>query len=304
MSFTILVLHGPNMHWLGEEDIDARMESRADELGVDLIFAQSNGEGSLIDELHEQEDEIDAVIVNPGVLAPNAWALAEALQLVQVPAIEVLLKALPSERGPSALAGVVTQQIHGKGHDGYLHALEALGGVGAPRSSAPKSPEALEEAAAAEEEEEEAEPEEHVSRKGKSIGKRAAEPAPVADKRGGKSIGRRVKNDAPAPAPAAAKSLGRRVEEAPAKSAGRGSAKATSGGGLTRAQVREKLADRLARRLAPDALASWARAEWSALQQGGPCEESYRDTLDGVLLTLMAGAKVSEDVLLAQMAKL
>jgi 3-dehydroquinate dehydratase-2 len=304
MSFTILVLHGPNMHWQGEEDIDTRMESRADELGVDLILAQSNGEGSLIDELHEEEDEIDAVIVNPGVLAPNAWALAEALQLVGVPAIEVLLKTLPPERGPSALAGVVTQQIHGKGHDGYLHALEALAGVGAPKRSAPKSPEALEEAAAEEEEDEESAPEEHVSRKGKSIGKRAAEPAPVADKRGGKSIGRRVKSDEPAAAPAQAKSIGRKSDEAPAKSAGRGAVKATATGGLTRAQVREKLADRLARRLAPDALAAWARAEWSALQQGGPCEAGYRETLDGVLLTVMAGAKVSEDVLLAQMAKL
>jgi hypothetical protein len=68
--------------------------------------------------------------------------------------------------------------------------------------------------------------------------------------------------------------------------------------------VREKLAARLAGTLAPDELAAWAREAWSALQQGAWCEAGQRELLDGVLLTLMAGAKASEDVLLAQMAKL
>ncbi|MEW5737878.1 MAG: type II 3-dehydroquinate dehydratase [Myxococcota bacterium] len=295
MSFTILVLHGPNLHWLGSDDVDERLEARASELGVDLSIVQSNGEGALIDELHEQEDEYDAVIVNPGAIAPNAWALAEALQLVGVPAVEVLLKPLAPERGPSALAGVVQQQIHGKGHDGYLHALEALAGVRGPALTPVRSPERLEEEAAEEEDEDEAGPVKHVSRPGKSIGRKgqAKEAAPA---RPAKSIGRRdAKGGNDAAAKATAKSLGRKEG---------GAAKSGNGSGLSRAQVREKVALRLARKLAPDALAAWARAEWSALQTGAPCEAGQRELLDEVLLTLMAGAKVSEDVLLAQMAKL
>jgi len=139
----------------------------------------------------------------------------------------------------------------------------------------------------------------HVTKAGKSIGKkRASAPEPAIEARGGKTIGRRVKNSEPA-----AKSIGRKADE-PSKSVGRAPASSGPSVGLTRAQVRQKVADRLAKRLAPEALAAWARAEWSALQAGGPCEAGYRETLDGVLLTLMAGAKASDDVLLGQMAKL
>lgn len=304
MSFTVLVLHGPNLHWLGQDEIDERLEARAEVLGVDLEIAQSNGEGALIDELHEQEGTYEAVIVNPAALAPSAWALAEALKLVKVPAVEVLLEKLPAERGTSALAGVVTQQFHGKGHDGYLLALDAVVGVVGPKRGLTPSPEAMEEAAAKEEEEDDEGPVRTVSRAGKSIGKKASAPGPAVDKRGNKSIGRREKPNAAPPPPQAAKSIGKGAKAA--ESPGKKSAAATSksAAGLTRAKVREKIADRLARRLAPEALAGWARGEWSALQAGGPCEDGARDVLDGVLLTLMAGAKASEDVLLAQMAKL
>lgn len=309
MSFTVLVLHGPNLHWLGQDEIDERLEARAEVLGVDLEIAQSNGEGALIDELHEQEGTYEAVIVNPGALAPTAWALAEALKLVKVPAVEVLLEKLPAERGSSALAGVVTQQLHGKGHDGYLLALDAVVGVVGPKRGLTPSPEAMEEAAAEEEEEEDEEgPVRHVSRAGKSIGKKQAAPPPAVEKRGNKSIGRRERPSVAPPA-ASAKSIGKGAkdtESAAGKSLGRkvGALAVKAPAGLTRAKVREQIAARLARKLAPEALAAWARGEWSSLQAGGACEDGARDVLDGVLLTLMAGAKASEDVLLAQMAKL
>lgn len=304
MSFTVLVLHGPNLHWLGQDEIDERLEARAEVLGVDLEIAQSNGEGALIDELHEQEGTYEAVIVNPAALAPSAWALAEALKLVKVPAVEVLLEKLPAERGPSALAGVVTQQIHGKGHDGYLLALDAIVGVVGPKRGLTPSPEAMEEAAAKEEEEDEEGPVRNVSRAGKSIGKKAAVLPPAVEKRGNKSIGRREKPNVAPPPPQAAKSIGKGAKAADSVAKKGAAATAKSAAGLTRAKVREQIAARLARRLAPEALAGWARAEWSSLQSGGACEDGARDVLDGVLLTLMAGAKASDDVLLAQMAKL
>jgi 3-dehydroquinate dehydratase-2 len=296
MSFTVLVLHGPNLKWLGQDEIDERLEARAEALGVDLQIAQSNGEGALIDELHEREGSYQAVIVNPGALAPSAWALAEALQLVKVPAVEVLLEKLPEARGTSALTGVVKRQFHGHGPDGYLLALDAVVGPGGPGRGLTPSPEEGEEAAANEEDEDGGGPVRSVSRAGKSIGKKASAPAPAVDRRGNENIGRREKPNVASPAPRVAKSIGRgaKASERVARSAD----------GLTRMKVREQIAERLARRLSPEALASWARAEWAALQSGGPCEEGARELLDGVLLALMAGAKASEDVLLAQMAKL
>jgi hypothetical protein len=73
---------------------------------------------------------------------------------------------------------------------------------------------------------------------------------------------------------------------------------------LTRALVRERLNARLKGTLAPDALAAWARAEWARLNAGGPCEESARGTLDSVLLTVMGGAKATDAIVLAQLARL
>jgi 3-dehydroquinate dehydratase-2 len=278
MSYTVLVLHGPNLPWLGQDDVDARLEARARALGAALDVVQANGEAGLIDALLEREGDYDAVLVNPGALAPTAWALAEALTLAKVPAVEVLLAKLPAARGASALAGAVTQQVHGLGHEGYLRALEALAG------SRPSS---------AGDDDDEAEPSARVeARAGKSIGRKGTAP-PVVASRVEKRLGRGTAA-APVEKRVGGKSVGRKSAREPVESAA----------GLTRAKVREQLASRLARRQSPEALAAWARSEWSTLHAGGACEEGARELLDGVLLTLMAGSRASEDVLLAQLGKL
>lgn len=278
MALSVLVLHGPNLSLLAEDEIDPRLEARADELSVELITVQSNGEQGLLDALHEHAKDVDAVLVNPGALASYAWALAEGLQQSALPAIEVLLKALDPARGPSSLTGVVKQQLHGLGVDGYVRALELL----VPAGAAPAAPE------------EEEEVEAPVQRK--SLG-RGSKPTPVAVARGGKSIGRKPAAPAAVTSPASrGKTIGRGApkEAAPAKSVG----------GLTRAQVRERIAQRLKGKTSAEALASWARETWSALQKGAAVEVGAKETIENVLLTLMAGAKASDAMLVAQMAKL
>ena len=42
----------------------------------------------------------------------------------------------------------------------------------------------------------------------------------------------------------------------------------------------------------------------TGLQRGAPVEAAFKETIVGVLLTLMAGTKVSDPMLVAQMAKL
>lgn len=289
MAFRLLVLHGPNVNLLGQADIDRQLEVRAEALDVELEIVQAHHEGGLLEALHDASGEVDAVLVNPGVLAPHAWALAEGLRLVGLPSAEVLLSA--PGRGPSALAEVVKHQVHGRGAQGYLEALEQL--VGARGASAP--------AKAAEAEGEADEAVESAPRRGKSIGRKGSAAAEVAaPARAGKTIGRKApaaEASAPAASGPVGKSIGRAAAEKPSRAAEASSL-------LTRAKVKEQITLRLKGQLAPEVLAGWAREQWSALQRDVPCEPGAKETLDTVLLTLMAGAKAGDHVLLAQIAKL
>ncbi len=75
------------------------------------------------------------------------------------------------------------------------------------------------------------------------------------------------------------KTLGRSAPQAPAGTR-------RPGAGLTRAEVRSRIADRLAGRLSPAGLATWARGEWVTLQRGAAVEAGQRDQLEEVLQAL------------------
>ncbi|MDP2270350.1 MAG: type II 3-dehydroquinate dehydratase [Archangium sp.] len=269
MSFSVLVLHGPNLSLLAGEQIDPLLAKRAAELGVELISVQSNGEPGLLDALHEHAEDLDAVLVNPGALSPSAFALAEGLQMTGLPVVEVLLKASPVERGPSSLTGVAKHHVHGLGIDGYVKGLELLVPEGRQRVTAPL------------EDSDEEEPN-------------------VSEVRGrGKSIGRKKPTVALA---TAAPTRGKTIGRAPA--GGRAITPSVPGNQLTRVQVRERIKQRLKGTETAAGLAQWARETWTYLQRGAPVEAGAKELIENVLLTLMAGAKASDQILVAQMAKL
>jgi 3-dehydroquinate dehydratase-2 len=134
----ILVLQGPNLNMLGTREpelygsetmdqIHAHVGRKAIELGLTVVFFQSNHEGELIDRLHERD--FDAAIVNAGGLTHTSVSLRDALLAVERPFIEVHLTD-PSTREPfrsvNFLHDIALQSIVGHGADGYLMALEAL----------------------------------------------------------------------------------------------------------------------------------------------------------------------------------
>ena len=134
----VLVLQGPNLNLLGTREpaiygreslaeIHAGIEVRAAELGVEVVFFQSNHEGALIDRLHERD--FDAAIVNAGGLTHTSVALRDALLAVERPFVEVHLSD-PSTREPfrrvNFLADIATASIVGRGPRGFLLALEAI----------------------------------------------------------------------------------------------------------------------------------------------------------------------------------
>src|SRR5262249_56339468 len=80
------------------------------------------------------------------------------------------------------------------------------------------------------------------------------------------------------------------------------------GAGLTRAEVRGRIADRLSGRLTPAGLATWARGEWVALQRGAAVEAGQRDQLEeglqALFLSVQPKGALTEHQLVEWMAAL
>lgn len=142
MSFSILVLNGPNLNLLGTRqpevyghvtlaDIQALCRTKADALGLGLDFEQSNHEGKLIDLIHAARGPHHGIIINAGAYTHTSIAIMDALKSVALPVIELHLSnvhARESYRHRSFIAPIAVGQICGFGAAGYPLAIEAMGG--------------------------------------------------------------------------------------------------------------------------------------------------------------------------------
>jgi 3-dehydroquinate dehydratase-2 len=339
MGKRLLVLHGPNLNLLGEregrrggrlEDLDAALRARATELGLELEVVQSNHEGVLIDTLQAGRSRVQGVVVSPAGLF-GSYPLREALEAVGLPALEVYLEELGDRE--SVVAGACAATLEGQGFDSYLEALERFASDDLT-GELTEEEEAGDEEAAGDEETEESEEEAEAGAEDDDVVE-----AGWADDEGeepAKTLGRRKKDiprekslavtpsralaraaDAPAKALVRSpgggnKTLGRKAQApaasaAPSKTLGRKVKGATPAADfLTRALVRQKIADRLAGRLTPAELATWARSKWTEVQRGAPAETGYRDLLEDSLLMLssLPARKLSDSELVNMMTRL
>jgi 3-dehydroquinate dehydratase-2 len=138
----VAVLHGVNFDVLERRDasiygglslsqLEAKISGWAHELKLEPIFFQTNAEGEFCEYLHRSVDLADAVIVNAGAWTHYSRAIADALQLTGLPAVEVHLSDVEARddwRKLSVFDGLVLAKISGKGPDGYREALERLAG--------------------------------------------------------------------------------------------------------------------------------------------------------------------------------
>ena len=136
----IAVLNGPNLNLLGTRepaiygreslaDVEARLGAVARELGVDVEFAQHNGEGELIDRVHAMRGRVQGAIVNAGAYSHTSLALRDAFVAVEVPYVEVHVTnvhAREPERRQSMLASHALGVLAGFGTLGYELALRGL----------------------------------------------------------------------------------------------------------------------------------------------------------------------------------
>jgi len=136
----IAVVNGPNLNLLGTrepalygretlEDVERSLRTVAKEIGVEVEFAQHNGEGELIDAIQALRGKVDGVVINAGAYTHSSLAIRDALAAIAAPFVEVHVTnvyAREPERRHSMLAGAAVGSVVGLGAYGYELALRGL----------------------------------------------------------------------------------------------------------------------------------------------------------------------------------
>jgi 3-dehydroquinate dehydratase II len=136
----VLVIHGPNLNLLGERqpEIYGRMTlgelnefiaTSARDLGVNVDCVQHNGEGEIINAIHDARTSYDGVVINPGAYSHYSYAIADAIASVAIPVVEVHLSniaAREAHRRISVTAASCVGSVSGLGPFSYVLALRAL----------------------------------------------------------------------------------------------------------------------------------------------------------------------------------
>jgi 3-dehydroquinate dehydratase-2 len=138
----VAVLHGVNFDILERRDpefyggkslseLEHEIEGWARGLGLEPLFFQTNHEGEFVEYLHRLPDLADSALVNAGAWSHYSRAIADALDVAGLPAVEVHLSDVENRddwRRVSVFDGLVLAKICGKGAAGYREALELLAG--------------------------------------------------------------------------------------------------------------------------------------------------------------------------------
>jgi len=139
MPGKVFVLNGPNLNLLGFreptiygndslDDIAAMVTRKAEELGLEVDFRQSNHEGHLVEWLHEAHFAgAKAVLLNAAAYSHTSIAILDAIKSIKVPVIEVHISD-PNMREEfrhiSYVGMAAVDCVKGMGSQGYLYALE------------------------------------------------------------------------------------------------------------------------------------------------------------------------------------
>lgn len=99
----VLILNGPNLNLLGRrepevygrttlEEAPGPLRGLGAELGLGVVFRQTNYEGQLIEWVQQAHQEgFLAIVLNPGALTHYSYALLDAIRAQPLPVVEVHL---------------------------------------------------------------------------------------------------------------------------------------------------------------------------------------------------------------------
>ena len=136
----ILVVNGPNLNNLGKRDeshygsesfrdVITTIEKFSKELGVEIIFFQSNSEGELVSFIQKEASSSDGIVINAGALTHYGLSLKDSLIDAKIPLVEVHISNIHQRekyRRTSVVESVAIGQVAGFGTSGYLYAIELL----------------------------------------------------------------------------------------------------------------------------------------------------------------------------------
>lgn len=140
----ILVLHGPNLCFLGEREpeiygkmtlaqINKKLQELAKKRGAKLRIVQENCEGKLIDHIFKNRRWAHGIVINPGAYTHYSFAIRDAVAASNVPTIEVHLTDIHKREGfrsVSVVEPVCTDNVVGKGWRSYTEGIEKLLAMG------------------------------------------------------------------------------------------------------------------------------------------------------------------------------
>ncbi len=136
----VAIINGPNLNMLGKREVvhygDRNFEDYLEELRsafpeVNLTYFQSNSEGALVDCIQElsADEALNGVVLNLGAYTHTSIAIADAVQLLKIPVIEVHITNIFSReafRHHSFISPLAKAVITGLGLDGYTSAVSFL----------------------------------------------------------------------------------------------------------------------------------------------------------------------------------
>lgn len=143
MTTKIYILNGPNLNRLGKREpqiyghetlamLKDRCLQKANSLGLEIDFRQTNFEGVLIESVHEATDlGVGGIIINPAGLTFTSVALMDALKMFEGPKVELHISNVHQREAvyhDSLVSAPVTAVMAGFGTDGYILALEWMKG--------------------------------------------------------------------------------------------------------------------------------------------------------------------------------
>ena len=135
----ILVIHGPNLNMLGKRNETHYGSFTLNDLynevsdyfpDHEFSFFQSNHEGELIDAIQHVEDEnYDALLINPGAYTHTSVAIRDALEILHIPKVEVHLSDIEKRedfRKIDYIKDVCHERFMGKKIDSYIEAIKYI----------------------------------------------------------------------------------------------------------------------------------------------------------------------------------